>query len=412
MTILRTGVIYDAKEVEIKDGLSGEVVIGNQLNLNEVKKQKISNTSHADSSKSQEEYTNIQNEIEKEEQAETYIEQSSLAQSSSETEVNDLTNKIETVESDSDPELSLQPQDKTLTFVEEEPNPHLYDFKEQFRFLKSRLQLHTTHFIDEITRLRKNNVYAEEGSTWKDVLVRRDNGLPMVDLEATKKDLHDGLVKIASLRLPRLKPFLMGIGIGFLMLGLGLFFMIFSPVIWNEFLFGLKEQGVLANNAEIILNQTEEKQVSEVTEELGVMQEFSFVIPKIDARANIVENVDPLNKTEYLEALKNGVAHAKGTNFPGEGRAIFLFSHSTDSPTRYTQYNAVFYLLKKLEKDDEIIVFRDGKEYRYKVDIKQVVEANDTTWLDPKGSRERLILMTCDPPGTTWKRLMVVALPS
>ena len=59
--------------------------------------------------------------------------------------------------------------------------------------------------------------------------------------------------------------------------------------------------------------------------------QFSVVIPKIGANSNIIENVDPSNEDEYLRALAEGVAHAKGTSFPGLGATTYLFAHSADN---------------------------------------------------------------------------------
>ena len=158
----------------------------------------------------------------------------------------------------------------------------------------------------------------------------------------------------------------------------------------------------------------EGKQILSVQKEAsgyGVTSYFSVVIPKIDAKANVVANVDTSNKKEYLDALSKGIAHAKSTNFPGQNGRIFLFSHSTDSPVNFARYNAIFYLLKKLSKGDEIIVFFADKKYKYEVTDTKITSPDDTSWLLGKMGEEELVLMTCDPPGTTWNRLMVVAKP-
>lgn len=146
-------------------------------------------------------------------------------------------------------------------------------------------------------------------------------------------------------------------------------------------------------------------------EELGLDPFFSIYIPKIDAKARVIANVNPGNYKEYTESLQLGVAHAGGTNFPGQDKLIYLFSHSTDSPLNFARYNAVFYLLRKLEVGDEINLYFLGEEYKYRVQEKMVVEANDNSWLKDEGQGETLILQTCDPPGTTFKRLLVVAKP-
>jgi len=76
--------------------------------------------------------------------------------------------------------------------------------------------------------------------------------------------------------------------------------------------------------------------------------DFGLIIPKIGANTKIFENVDPTISSEYLPVLKEGVAHAKNTGLPGSGQNIFLFAHSTDYIWNVGSYNAVFYLLYKL----------------------------------------------------------------
>ncbi len=143
----------------------------------------------------------------------------------------------------------------------------------------------------------------------------------------------------------------------------------------------------------------------------GVEPFFSISIPKIDAKANIISNVDSSNPDEYLESLKRGVAHAKGTNFPGQNKLVYLFSHSTNSPLNISNYNAVFYLLRKLEKNDKIYIYFLNKKYVYQVIDKRIASGNDTSWLKDTGEGEKLVLQTCDPPGTSLKRLIIIAKP-
>lgn len=138
-------------------------------------------------------------------------------------------------------------------------------------------------------------------------------------------------------------------------------------------------------------------------------KDFSIVIPKIGAVAPVVANVDSQNPDEYLKALRLGVAHAEGTFFPGEGKNTFLFAHSTDAFYNVGRYNAVFYLIGKLKPGDEINIFYRGELLRYEVFEKKVVDADDVQYLGQIGETETLTLQTCYPPGTTLKRLVVVA---
>jgi len=137
--------------------------------------------------------------------------------------------------------------------------------------------------------------------------------------------------------------------------------------------------------------------------------EFSIVVPKIGANAQIIDNVDTADEAAYSAALKKGVAHALGTAYPGEGGHIFLFAHSTDYWWNVSTYNAVFYLLGKLEKGDEINLYYKGQRYVYHVIDKTVVDPSQVEYITRKTNTEFLTLQTCWPLGTTFKRLLVFA---
>jgi sortase A len=137
--------------------------------------------------------------------------------------------------------------------------------------------------------------------------------------------------------------------------------------------------------------------------------DFSIIIPKIDAVAPIVDNVDPQNQTEYLKALREGVAHAKGTAYPGGAGNVYLFAHSTDAFYNVGKYNAVFYLLGKLSKGDEVFIYYMGEKFRYLVDQVKVVAPNEIKYLAGDPAKNTLTLQTCYPPGTTLDRLIVIA---
>lgn len=140
---------------------------------------------------------------------------------------------------------------------------------------------------------------------------------------------------------------------------------------------------------------------------------FSIVIPKIGASSRVIPNVDTSNETDYLAALKKGIAHAKGTVFPGMKGTSFFFAHSTDNFWDVGRYNAVFYLLKDLTPGDDIDLFFNNYRYNYKVTDTRIIDPNDVDLLvnAQKDTEEKIVLQTCWPPGTTWKRLLVIAKP-
>lgn len=137
---------------------------------------------------------------------------------------------------------------------------------------------------------------------------------------------------------------------------------------------------------------------------------FSIMIPKIGANVAIVANVDPYNETEYQQALTKGVAHAQGTVYPGQPGNTFLFAHSATDWWKATTYNAVFYLLYKLSKGDILYTSYKGTIYAYKVsEVKEVADTDIQYLTTIPGTQKTITLMTCWPPGTTLKRLIVVA---
>src|SRR3989304_5252526 len=139
---------------------------------------------------------------------------------------------------------------------------------------------------------------------------------------------------------------------------------------------------------------------------------FSIIVEKIGASAPVIANVNAADKTTYDAALKKGVAHALGTSFPGQPGVSYLFAHSTDTIFDVPRFTAVFYLLKDLEAGDRVVIFFAGKRYNYVVSEKKITEAADVDYFKLRTDEQILVLQTCYPPGTTWKRLLVIAKPA
>lgn len=143
-----------------------------------------------------------------------------------------------------------------------------------------------------------------------------------------------------------------------------------------------------------------------------VSTDFSVVIPKIGANEKVTPNVDPSDPNQYLEVLRHTVAHSKGSALPGFKGTTYLFAHSADNFWDVGRYNAVFYLLKDLNNGDDISVFFQDKRYNYTVYDKKIVDPAEVGYMAANiGQGERLILQTCWPPGTAWKRLLIFAKP-
>ncbi len=137
---------------------------------------------------------------------------------------------------------------------------------------------------------------------------------------------------------------------------------------------------------------------------------FYIKIPKINAAAPVIANVDPLNKTDYMQALQKGIAQAKGSSLPDQNGTIYLFAHSSLPPWEITRTNTAFLRLGELQAGDKITINYVGREYNYVVSDKKELWPNETEYLT-KQSGNKLILQTCTPIGTSLKRLLIFAQP-
>lgn len=136
---------------------------------------------------------------------------------------------------------------------------------------------------------------------------------------------------------------------------------------------------------------------------------FGIVIEKINANARIIPDVDPGDEKQYARALAQGVAAVAGSTLPGEPGNLYVFSHSTDAPWNIIRFNAIFYLLRELDKGDRVVVFYKGRRFDYIVYDKQITSPTNLDFLKNRYDQPVLTLQTCDPPGTLLNRLVVLA---
>lgn len=135
---------------------------------------------------------------------------------------------------------------------------------------------------------------------------------------------------------------------------------------------------------------------------------FSLKVDKLKiVNGKIETNSFNMNPDKYL-------GHYAGTALPGEVGNVFIYGHSV-VPFFFNpeNYKTIFSNLHKLENEDIVEVEYNGKIYKYKVFEKKVLspeEVNPLATLTPAYLNEKtLSLMTCTPPGTTLKRLIVGA---
>ena len=137
---------------------------------------------------------------------------------------------------------------------------------------------------------------------------------------------------------------------------------------------------------------------------------FGLVIEKLNLNAPIVKDVSIINEKDYLEALKEGIAHASFSGYPNQENAnVYLFAHSAYNFWELGKYSSVFNQLHKLNIKDQVSLFYEGKRYVYEVDNKILINDFKVDETIYEGFGPSLTLQTCYPAGTTLNRLVIRA---
>lgn len=129
---------------------------------------------------------------------------------------------------------------------------------------------------------------------------------------------------------------------------------------------------------------------------------YTISIPSIKIENAEVSTVD----TDLTKHLVN----YQGTGIPGKNGNAVIFGHST-LPQLFNakNYKTIFANAYKLKNGDSIYVLLNGVTYTYKIFKTIVVDPSDTSALAQDYNNSHVTLVTCTPPGTIWKRLIVKA---
>jgi len=133
----------------------------------------------------------------------------------------------------------------------------------------------------------------------------------------------------------------------------------------------------------------------------------TITIPKITVNAPVVY-LDSTREVDVLKGLESGIVHYGNTPNPGQGGNAVFFGHSSNDWWQPGNYKFVFVLLDKLTVGDKFSINYQAKSYTYQVTGTQVVEPTQVSVLN-QTAEPTVTLITCSPPGTSWKRLVVSA---
>lgn len=132
------------------------------------------------------------------------------------------------------------------------------------------------------------------------------------------------------------------------------------------------------------------------------LSSYFLSIPKLGIKEAIVS-------TQNDDLFKN-LVHYGGSALPGEPGNAVIFGHST-LPQFFDpkNYKTIFSTLHTLKIGDEITASVDGVTYKYIIFNIKVIDPENVSVLEQQYDNSYLTLITCTPPGTYWKRLVIIA---
>ncbi|HVV66540.1 MAG TPA: sortase [Candidatus Saccharimonadales bacterium] len=186
---------------------------------------------------------------------------------------------------------------------------------------------------------------------------------------------------------------LFGLGIGVIVIIIFLFGF-FNEVFITPFI----QPGRTSADAPLIVNTT-----------VAPSATPEVIIPKINVEIPVDYTQTSTNEADIENALEDGVVHYPTTVLPGQNGNAAFFGHSSNNIFNKGKYKFAFVLLHTLQPGDTFYLTYSSKVYAYKVISKNIVPPNDVSVLGPvAGQTATATLITCDPPGTSINRLVVV----
>lgn len=139
------------------------------------------------------------------------------------------------------------------------------------------------------------------------------------------------------------------------------------------------------------------------------VKKTEVIIPKINLEIPVNYNERSTDEPTIETDLENGIVHYPTTVAPGQTGNAAFFGHSSNNIFNKGKYKFAFVLLHTLVEGDTFYLTYGGKVYVYKVISRTVVDPSQIGVLGPvAGEAATATLITCDPPGTSLKRLIVV----
>lgn len=134
-----------------------------------------------------------------------------------------------------------------------------------------------------------------------------------------------------------------------------------------------------------------------------------IIIPKINVELPVIYTVPTIDQNQIENNLEDGVVHYPTTAYPGQLGNGAIFGHSSNNILNPGKYKFAFVLLHDLQPGDTFTLDYQGKAYVYEIFKREIVPPTDVSVLDNIANHPATFtLITCDPPGTSINRLVVV----
>jgi sortase A len=214
-------------------------------------------------------------------------------------------------------------------------------------------------------------------------------------------------------------------GIPVFIIGMGILIYVFFPLLsWQIYfapVFASQNFEIPIPKATVASTSTIENLLASATNSLGVdytnannwyptakaekntiIPSYTISIPKIKINGAVVSTADS-------DLTKHLVQYNVDSIPPLHGNTI-IFGHST-LPQLFDEnnYKTILANAYELEVGDEIFANIGDIKYKYTIQNISVVEPTDTSVLAQDLRDSYITIITCTPPGTIWKRLIIKA---
>jgi len=145
---------------------------------------------------------------------------------------------------------------------------------------------------------------------------------------------------------------------------------------------------------------------------VNVGPEAKLIIPKINVEVPVDYGVNNLSEASIQNSLRDGATHYNlpGANaVPGQKGNTVILGHSSNDIFNQGAYKFVFVQLDRLQPGDVFYLHYNGVRYIYRMTSSKVIDPTEVSALQLGNDKPMATLITCTPPGTALKRLLIFA---